>query len=176
MCSILEKIEKPDDLKSLSPAELQTLCLELRKEIVKTVSVNGGHLSPNLGTVELAVALNRVFCGEDDSVLWDVGHQAYVHKLLTGRMNQFLSLRKFNGLSGFLSPEESPYDKFYTGHAGVVISEAIGLAKANAINHKKDASVVAVIGDGSLADVLLFVDHFCNGQKISFASRGRSRT
>ena len=150
MCSILEKIEKPDDLKSLSPAELQTLCLELRKEIVKTVSVNGGHLSPNLGTVELAVALNRVFCGEDDSVLWDVGHQAYVHKLLTGRMNQFLSLRKFNGLSGFLSPEESPYDKFYTGHAGVVISEAIGLAKANAINHKKDASVVAVIGDGSL--------------------------
>ena len=150
MSSILENIEKPEDLKHLSSAELKKLCGELRNEIISAVSSNGGHLSPNLGTVELAVALNRVFSGKNDAVLWDVGHQAYVHKLLTGRRKQFSGLRRHNGISGFLSPEESPYDKFYTGHAGVVISEAIGLAKANAINSKNDAAVVAVIGDGSL--------------------------
>ena len=150
MSLILEKIEKPEDLKNLDIPELEKLCSELRQTVISTVAANGGHLSPNLGTVELAVALNRVFNGKDDSILWDVGHQAYVHKLLTGRYKEFSSLRKYEGMSGFLSPEESSYDKFYTGHAGVAVSEAIGLAKANAIKQKKDAAVVAVIGDGSL--------------------------
>ena len=150
MSSYLEKIEKPSDLRSFDARELSGLCEELRREIISTVAANGGHLSPNLGTVELAVALNRVFCETDDAILWDVGHQSYVHKLLTGRKNQFATLRRHNGISGFLSPEESPRDKFYTGHAGVAISEAIGLAKANVLTGKKDAAVVAVIGDGSL--------------------------
>ena len=150
MSSYLEKIEKPSDLRSLDSRELSGLCEELRREIISTVAANGGHLSPNLGTVELSVALNRVFCESDDAILWDVGHQSYVHKLLTGRKNQFTTLRRHNGISGFLSPEESPRDKFYTGHAGVAISEAIGLAKANVLTGKKDAAVVAVIGDGSL--------------------------
>lgn len=150
MSSLLERIRKPEDLKALDIQELEALCAELRQEIIATVSKNGGHLSPNLGTVELSVALERVFCEENDSVLWDVGHQAYAHKLLTGRRESFSSLRRYQGLSGFLSPEESPCDKFYTGHAGVVISEAIGLAKANTVAGKKNAAVVAVIGDGSL--------------------------
>ena len=150
MSSYLEKIEKPSDLRSLDARELSGLCEELRREIISTVAANGGHLSPNLGTVELAVALNRVFCEPDDVILWDVGHQSYVHKLLTGRKEQFSTLRRHNGMSGFLSPEESPRDKFYTGHAGVAISEAIGLAKANVLTGKKDAGIVAVIGDGSL--------------------------
>ena len=137
-------------MKALDIHELEALCSELRKEIITTVSCNGGHLSPNLGTVELTVALECVFCEENDSILWDVGHQAYGHKLLTGRKNLFPTLRRCGGMSGFLSPGESPYDKFHTGHAGVVISEAIGLAKANAVSGKENAAVVAVIGDGSL--------------------------
>ena len=150
MSLFLEKIEKPSDLKSLTSEELSGLCSELRGEIISRVSANGGHLSPNLGTVELAVALNRVFSDPDDVILWDVGHQAYVHKLLSGRRKQFSTLRQYDGMSGFLSPEESSRDRFYTGHAGVAISEAIGLAKANVLMGKKDAAVVAVIGDGSL--------------------------
>ena len=150
MSEILKQIHSPRDLRSLATGELQLLCEEIRGEILKTVSANGGHFSPNLGSVELTVALERVFSGEDDVILWDVGHQAYAHKLLTGRMNEFRTLRKFGGLSGFLSPAESSGDKFYTGHAGVSISEAIGLAKANRIAGKHDAVVVAVIGDGSL--------------------------
>ena len=150
MSSLLEKIKTPEDLCSLGPQELEILCAELRQKIVSTVAANGGHLSPNLGTVELGVALNRVFCKEDDSILWDVGHQAYVHKLLNVREKDFSTLRRFDGVSGFLAPNESSRDKFFTGHAGVAISEAIGLAKANALTGKKDAAVVAVIGDGSL--------------------------
>ena len=150
MSPLLERITRPQDLKALNIQELEVLCSELRNEIISTVSKNGGHLSPNLGTVELTVALERVFCEENDSILWDVGHQAYGHKLLTGRKELFSTLRRCRGMSGFLSPGESPYDKFHTGHAGVVISEAIGLAKANTVSGKENAAVVAVIGDGSL--------------------------
>lgn len=147
---ILDRISSPEDLKGLSVSELEELCGEVREEIIQAVSRNGGHLSPNLGTVELGVVLERVFNDPYDKILWDVGHQAYVHKILTGRKNQFHGLRKTGGLSGFLSPEESPYDTFYTGHAGVAISEALGIAEANAAMGRKDAAVVAVIGDGSL--------------------------
>lgn len=150
MSSILERISSPSDLNGLSISELEELCGEIRTEIIASVSRNGGHLSPNLGTVELGVVLERVFSGAHDKILWDVGHQAYVHKLLTGRRDSFCSLRRTGGLSGFLSPEESSYDTFYTGHAGVAVSEALGIAEANAVFGRKDAAVVAVIGDGSL--------------------------
>ncbi len=149
MSKILDKINGPGDVKGLSRDELGELCSELRKLLVSKVSENGGHLASNLGVVELTVALHRVFDSPKDKIIWDVGHQSYVHKLLTGRREQFPSLRQYQGLSGFPDRDESLHDAFTTGHGGTSISAALGMALAR--DHAgNDHHVVAVIGDGCL--------------------------
>ena len=146
---ILDRIQSPADLKKLTAGELQILCSELRSEIVSVTSRNGGHLAPNLGVVELTVALHSVFNAPEDKILWDVGHQTYAHKLLTGRRSAFHTIRQHHGLSGFPSPQESAYDPFISGHAGTSISAALGFEAANETLHR-NGHVVAVVGDGAL--------------------------
>ena len=150
---LIEGIRSPDDLKLLTSLQLAELCSELREEIVTTVSRNGGHLAPNLGVVELTVALHKVFRMPSDQIVWDVGHQSYPHKLLTGRMEKFHTLRLDDGISGFPLPEESEYDSFIGGHAGNAISAALGLAAARENRHES-GHVIAVVGDGSLINGL----------------------
>ena len=115
---LLEKIDSPDDLRKLAPIELVDLAEEIRAKIIETVSTTGGHLAPCLGVVELTIALHHIFNTPDDKIIWDVGHQTYAHKLLTGRRDQFHSLRQYKGISGFTRMQESPYDTFSTGHRG----------------------------------------------------------
>nr|WP_205664629.1 1-deoxy-D-xylulose-5-phosphate synthase [Ammonifex thiophilus] len=146
---MLARVNAPEDLKALSLAELEELAAELRDFIVNTVAHTGGHLAPNLGVVELTLALYRVFDFPRDKIIWDVGHQCYVHKIITGRKERFSTLRQLGGISGFPSREESPYDIFGTGHASTSISAALGLAKARDLAGDHYA-VVAVIGDGAL--------------------------
>jgi 1-deoxy-D-xylulose-5-phosphate synthase len=147
---LLEHIDSPEDLKKLSPEQLEIICSELREELISTISACGGHLAPNLGAVELTVALHYAFDAPKDKFVWDVGHQAYVHKLLTGRRKMFKTLRQYNGCRGFLSPEESEYDTFGGGHAGTAISAALGMATARD-RQKTGENVVAILGDGSLS-------------------------
>ena len=146
---ILDGVNSPSDVKNLKAEQLPQLCAELREEIVEAVSKNGGHLAPNLGVVELTVALHRVFDLPKDKILWDVGHQTYAHKLLTGRRERFSTIRQYEGLSGFPSPRESEYDPFISGHAGTSISAALGFEAANE-SLGRDGRIVAVVGDGSL--------------------------
>jgi 1-deoxy-D-xylulose-5-phosphate synthase len=152
---ILARIHTPNDISHLNYTDLAQLAEEIREEIVSTVSKNGGHLSSNLGVVELTIALHRVFQSPKDSIVWDVGHQCYAHKLLTGRKDQFVSLRKSGGISGFPKRDESPHDAFNTGHASTSISAALGLLAAE---HLKGGSgkAVAVIGDGALTGGMAF--------------------
>ncbi len=149
MTVVLDKIDNPGDVKGLNQRELTQLCSELRELLIGRVGENGGHLASNLGVVELTVALHRVFDSPRDRIVWDVGHQSYAHKLLTGRRGRFSSLRQYQGLSGFPDREESVHDAFTTGHGGTSISAALGMALtrdlAGGNNH-----VVAVIGDGCL--------------------------
>jgi len=149
MPKLLDKIDSPTDLKGLSPAELEELAAELRREIINTVTITGGHLASNLGVVELTIALHRVFDSPRDKIIWDVGHQSYVHKLLTGRRTRFDSLRQFGGLSGFTSRDESEHDPFGAGHASTSVSAALGIAIARDLAGD-DYKVVAVIGDGAI--------------------------
>ena len=149
MDKILDKVNKPDDLKKLNLTEKEELAKEIREYILEIVSKNGGHLASNLGVVELTIALHSVFNLPQDKIVWDVGHQSYVHKILTGRKEQMKTLRKFKGLSGFPKISESEYDSFDTGHSSTSISVALGMARANALKNKND-HVIAVIGDGSL--------------------------
>jgi 1-deoxy-D-xylulose-5-phosphate synthase len=149
MATFLDKIESPADLKALKAKELEQLAAEIRQELVSRVTNNGGHLSSNLGVVELTIALHRVFDSPYDKIIWDVGHQSYTHKLLTGRRRQFATLRQYKGLSGFTSREESPHDPFGSGHASTSISAALGIAKARDLAKDK-YKVVAVIGDGAV--------------------------
>jgi len=149
----LEKINFPEDLRKLNIKELPAVCRELRQFIVENVSKAGGHFASNLGTVELATALHYVFNTPEDELVWDTGHQAYPHKILTGRRDKFSTNRKYHGLSGFPSPNESKYDTYYVGHAGTSISVALGLAKARDLNHKSNHAV-AIIGDGSMTSGL----------------------
>ncbi len=149
MAKLLDGINRPADIKQLSPKELETLAQELRQEMVDTVSVTGGHLASSLGAVELTIALHRVFDAPVDKIIWDVGHQAYAHKLLTGRRDRFRTLRQYGGLSGFPSRDESIYDPFGTGHASTSISAALGMATARDLNGQ-DYNIIAVIGDGSI--------------------------
>lgn len=151
MSSLLSHIRSPRDLKRLSLPDLDLLASEIRERIVATVAKNGGHLAPSLGAVELAIAIHRVFDAPRDKILWDVGHQAYAHKLLTGREKKFPSLRMRGGLSGFCSPAESEYDAFVSGHSGSALSAAIGLETARELGGE-EGHVVAVIGDGSLSN------------------------
>ncbi len=149
MDSILDTISGPGDLKRLTLSQLEKLAGEIRGLLIHTVSQTGGHLAPNLGVVELTLALHQVFDSPRDRIIWDVGHQAYVHKILTGRRQQFATLRQLGGLSGFPKREESEHDAFNTGHSSTSISAALGIALARDINKEK-YHVVAVIGDGSL--------------------------
>ena len=153
--ALLDKIDSPQDLKKLALSELQTLCGEIRQLIIQTVGNNGGHLASNLGVVELTVALHYVLNLPEDKIVWDVGHQAYTHKILSGRREQIKTIRQKDGLSGFPKPQESPYDAFAVGHASTSISAALGLAKASQLLGK-DNKVVAVIGDGALTGGLAY--------------------
>jgi len=155
MGSLLHAIQAPNDVKKLTEAQLPALCEELREQIINTVADNGGHLASNLGVVELTVALHRVFTLPEDSIIWDVGHQSYAHKLLTGRADRFSTLRRENGLSGFPSRSESDCDPFTTGHSSASISSALGISAAKAIG-KEPGNVVAVIGDGALSGGLAY--------------------
>ena len=146
---LLEKINSPADLKNISRDDLPQLAEEIRMAIVDVVSQTGGHLAPSLGAVELAIAIHYVFDTPRDKVIWDVGHQAYAHKLLTGRREQFRTLRQFNGISGFCRRSESPYDAFTTGHSSTSISAGLGIACAKDLKDE-NAKVIAVIGDGSM--------------------------
>jgi 1-deoxy-D-xylulose-5-phosphate synthase len=146
---LLDQIESPDDLKRLSRNELPELAAAIRRVIVDVVSKNGGHLASSLGAVELAIAIHYVFDTPRDKIIWDVGHQAYAHKLLTGRRRQFETLRRFNGLSGFTKRSESAYDTFTVGHSSTSISAALGIICAKQLRNESD-KVVAVIGDGSM--------------------------
>ncbi len=152
---ILSKIKSPDDVKRLKREDIPKLCTEIREKLVETVSVNGGHLSPNLGVVELTVALNRSFNFPKDSIVWDVGHQSYTHKLLTGRFDDFDTLRQKDGISGFPKRSESKYDDFNTGHSSTSISAAFGIANAKHLIGD-NSYTVAVIGDGSFTGGLAF--------------------
>jgi 1-deoxy-D-xylulose-5-phosphate synthase len=149
MTKILDRIDKPDDLKNLTYPELTQLASEIREELISVVSANGGHLASNLGVVELTLALHRVYNAPHDKIIWDVGHQAYAHKLVTGRRKEFASLRHYGGLSGFTSREESEYDAFGAGHSSTSISAALGIAVARDFAGE-DYHVVAVIGDGAI--------------------------
>jgi 1-deoxy-D-xylulose-5-phosphate synthase len=153
--SLLAGIGGPQDLKSLSIKELYQLAEEIREQIICTVSRNGGHLAPNLGAVELTLALHYVFDAPDDMIIWDVGHQAYAHKLVTGRRERFKTIRTHGGISGFPKRSESPYDVFGVGHASTSISAALGLASGKFIKGDKKR-VIAVIGDGSMTGGMAF--------------------
>ncbi len=152
---ILDTIHTPDDLKQLTVPQLEQLAAEIRAYIIQVVSVNGGHLAPNLGVVELTLALEKTFNLPKDKLIWDVGHQAYIHKIVTGRKEQFRTLRQYKGLSGFPKRAESPYDSFDVGHSSTSISAAMGIATARDLKGE-DFNVVAVIGDGSMTGGMSF--------------------
>lgn len=149
MTRILDSIDSPEQLRRLTIPQMEQLAREIRREIIEKVSVKGGHLAPNLGVVELTMALHYAFHTPDDLLVWDIGHQAYVHKLLTGRRERFHTIRQFGGLSGYLRRDESEYDVFGASHASTSISAALGLAVARDLQGK-NFKVVAVIGDGAL--------------------------
>lgn len=152
---ILNTINSPADLKKLQLGELSQLASEIRERIIETVSKAGGHLAPNLGVVELTIAIHYVFDAPKDKIIWDVGHQAYTHKLLTGRRDRFHTLRTYGGISGFPKRDESPYDTFDTGHSSTSISAGLGIATAKALKGE-DSRVIAVIGDGSMTAGMAF--------------------
>jgi 1-deoxy-D-xylulose-5-phosphate synthase len=149
MNQLLDRVEGPEDVKKLNPKELNQLAREIRELIIQVVSTTGGHLSSNLGVVELTLALHHVFDFRKDRIIWDVGHQCYTHKIITGRKKQFLGLRQFEGLCGFPDQKESEYDVYNTGHASTALSAALGMAVAQS-KKNEDHHVVAVVGDGSL--------------------------
>lgn len=149
MAKILDNIGSPQDLKKLSIKDLSRLGKEIRELIINVVSKTGGHLSPNLGVVEITLALNRVFNSPRDKIIWDVGHQCYTHKIITGRKDQFPTLRQYEGICGFPCREESEHDVYNTGHASTALSAAMGIAVARDKN-KEDFHVIAVVGDGGL--------------------------
>jgi 1-deoxy-D-xylulose-5-phosphate synthase len=155
MRKLLDQIKAPYDVKKLDLEELERLGEEIRKEIISTVSKNGGHLASNLGVVELTIALHYVFDLSRDKLVWDVGHQSYTHKLLTGRRDRFHTLRQYGGISGFPKRDESPYDTFDSGHSGTSISSALGMAEARR-QKGEEGRVIAVIGDGSMTSGLAF--------------------
>ena len=159
--TILSGIKSPADLNNLSKNQLSELACEIRKKIIEVVGKNGGHLASNLGVVELTIALHRVFNNKNDAIIWDVSHQCYAHKILTGRLDSFNSLRKHGGLSGFTKMAESPYDYFDNGHASTSISSSLGLLTARTLQadskkEKNCGNVIAVIGDGAMTGGLAF--------------------
>ena len=155
MGELLDKVNSPKDLKELNIADLSKLCSEIREFLVDNVSKTGGHLAPNLGVVELSVGLHYIFNSPDDKIIFDVGHQTYVHKILTGRKDRFNTLRQLDGLSGFPKPYESEHDVYSSGHSSTSISAAIGIATANKLSGNPSYTI-AVIGDGALTGGLAF--------------------
>ena len=155
MSKILETIDSPQDLKKLPIEKLPELGKEIRDKLLDTISKTGGHLSSNLGVVELTLAMHYIFNSPEDKFIWDVGHQSYVHKLLTGRRGRFDTLRQSNGLCGFTKREESEHDHWNCGHGGTSISAALAFAKARDLKNEKN-DVIAVIGDGSLTAGMAF--------------------
>ena len=153
--SLLQNISQPRDLKRLSSAQIQQLCGEIRQFLLDSVSKTGGHLASNLGAVELTVALHRVFETPQDAFVFDVGHQCYTHKLLTGRYQRFGTLRKLDGLSGFPNPNESAHDAFIAGHGNTALSVAIGIAWAKKLKGEP-GHVVAIIGDGAFTGGMVY--------------------
>ena len=153
--TVLGKVNSPADLKDLSIRDLERLAHEIRQKIIETVSKTGGHLAPSLGTVELTLALHYVFDTPKDKIIWDVGHQAYAHKLITGRRDRFHTLRTYGGISGFPKRSESPYDAFDTGHSSTSISAGLGISTAKGLKGEKN-KVIAVIGDGSMTAGMAF--------------------
>ena len=153
---LLKNINSPDDLKNMTMDQLLTVCSELREFIIDHLSHNPGHFASSLGTVELTVALHYLYNTPFDRLVWDVGHQAYSHKILTGRRDKFHTNRKFGGLSGFTNPEESEYDTFIAGHASTSISAALGMAVAATLNKQPQQHVVAIIGDGAMTGGLAY--------------------
>lgn len=149
MDNILDKVNNPEDLRKLNLKEKEQLATEIRQKVINTVSITGGHLASNLGVTELTIALHSVFNTPKDKIVWDVGHQTYVHKILTGRKDKLDTLRQLGGISGFPKIKESEYDSFDTGHSSTSISVALGMARARDIK-KQDNNVIAVIGDGAL--------------------------
>ena len=149
MCNYLDKINSPEDLKKLNINEMEELSAEIRQFLIKSISKTGGHLASNLGVVELTLALHKVFDSPKDKLIWDVGHQSYIHKIITGRKDDFKTLRQLNGLSGFPKENESEHDIFDTGHSSTSISVGLGIACARDIK-REDFNVVSVIGDGSI--------------------------
>ncbi len=163
----LNTISSPSDIRDYSDEQLNELCSEIRHVMIDTVSKNGGHLASNLGAVELTIAIHKCFDSPKDKIVWDVGHQIYTHKLLTGRYSQFSTLRQKDGISGFSRPDESEHDTFYSGHSSVSISSAYGIASANKIKGNNNYTV-AVIGDGSLTGGLVY-------EALNNAGREKSR-
>ena len=145
----LEHIEMPSDVRKLPVSALPVLVQEMRAALIGAVTATGGHLASNLGIVELTLALHRVFHMPEDKIIFDVGHQSYVHKMITGRYDRFSTLRSYGGIAGFPKRSESKYDCFETGHASTAISAALGMARTRDIM-KGDFSVVALVGDGAL--------------------------
>ncbi|HLK27103.1 MAG TPA: 1-deoxy-D-xylulose-5-phosphate synthase N-terminal domain-containing protein, partial [Puia sp.] len=154
--SLLKTINSPADLKKLNREQLQQLTDELRQYIIDVVSVHGGHFGASLGVVELTVALHYTFNTPYDQLVWDVGHQAYGHKILTGRRDNFITNRKYHGLSGFPKRSESEYDTFGVGHSSTSISAALGMAMAAKYKGEKDRKSVAIIGDGAMTAGIAF--------------------
>src|ERR1700709_1243551 len=154
--ALLQKINNPADLKKISREQLHQVCDELRQYIVDVVSVHGGHFGASLGVVELTIALHYIYNTPYDQLVWDVGHQAYGHKILTGRRDNFMTNRKYKGLSGFPKRSESEYDTFGVGHSSTSISAALGMSMAAKYKGERDRKVVAVIGDGALTAGLAF--------------------
>ncbi len=155
MYNLLEKINSPDDLKKLKWNELEELCSQIRKFLVENVKKTGGHPASNLGVVELTVALHLVYDSPSDKFVWDVGHQSYVHKILTGRRDKFSTLRTFGGISGFPKTEESEYDSFNTGHSSTSASAAVGMARARDLNNEK-YNIAAIFGDGAMTGGMIY--------------------
>lgn len=155
MYQYVDKIQYPSDIKKLNPKQLSVLCEEIRDLLINSVSKSGGHLASNLGVVELTVALHRVLNAPEDKIVWDVGHQSYVHKILTGRAGELSTIRQLDGLCGFCNPGESEFDASYTGHASTSLSTAAGLAQARSINGES-YNIAAVIGDGAFTGGLAF--------------------
>ena len=153
--SLLDQINSAEDLRTLDMRQLRLLCDELRQFLVLNVAKSGGHLASNLGIVELTVALERVFDTSKDRLLFDVGHQSYVHKILTGRRAEFTTLRSYGGLSGFPKPSESDSDAFVAGHASSSVSTALGMARARTLQ-KQDYHVIALMGDGAMTGGLAY--------------------
>src|SRR5678809_87844 len=153
---LLRQINSPEDLKKLPRERLHQVCDELRQYIIDVVSVHGGHFGASLGVVELTVALHYIFNTPYDQLVWDVGHQAYGHKILTGRRDNFITNRKYKGLSGFPKRTESEYDTFGVGHSSTSVSAALGMAMASHYKREKDRKAVAIIGDGAMTAGLAF--------------------